>query len=244
MTRHTALARLSRLDQLKGLLKDRDHATAGELAAELGTSLRTLQRDLAVLRQWGTPIESDRGRGGGLRLQRRWALGRLHLSTEEAIDLLLSMVIAEQMKSPLLLRHLAPVRRKIVADFGEVYQARIRSLRKRILVGNPASVAVLASYREPQVRPLIGVTQAFFDLRCLEISYQDRHGSLTRREVEPQFLYLSPPVWYLLAFDKLRDGIRFFRADRIREAAATTTPFRLADPKPYLAAAEEGVSSV
>jgi hypothetical protein len=51
--------------------------TAGELAEELGASLRTLNRDLGLLRDSGLPIESDRGRGGGLRLKRNWALGRL-----------------------------------------------------------------------------------------------------------------------------------------------------------------------
>lgn len=239
-----ALSRLSRLEQLKGLLKAREHVTAAELAAELGVSLRTLNRDLDVLRAVGTPIESDRGRGGGLRLDRRWSLGRLHLNAEEAIDLLLSMAIAERLNSPLLLRHLAPVRRKIVASFGDAYQARIKSLRRRILVGEPASAAVLVSYSEPAAKPLSGITEAFFDQRCLAIAYRDRNGAFTTRDIEPQFLYLSPPVWYLLAFDRLRSEIRYFRADRIREARALPQKFRIADPKPYLAAAEAGISAV
>lgn len=218
--------------------------TASELAGELGISLRTLNRDLEVLRQAGVPIESDRGRGGGLRLQRHWALGRLHLSLEEAIDLLLSMAVAEQLRSPLLLKHLVPVRRKIVAAFGEAYQAKIKLLRKRILVGSPASASVLASYREPSPKLLSGISEAFFNLRRIEIAYADGRGAVTQREIEPQFLYLSPPVWYLLAFNKLRADIRYFRADRIREATALPSSFRLADPKPYLDAAEAGIRGV
>jgi predicted DNA-binding transcriptional regulator YafY len=244
MAKLAAVSRLNRLEQLKGLLKACEHTTATALAEELGISLRTLNRDLGVLRQAGVPVESDRGRGGGLRLERRWALGRLHLSLEEAIDLLLSMAIAEQIKSPMLLDHLAPVRRKIVAAFGEAYQSRIRLLRKRILVGAPASAGVLAGYREPSAKLLSGVSQAFFNLRRVEIEYVDGQGAPTRREIEPQFLYLSPPVWYLLAFDRLRGDIRCFRADRIKEAKPLPASFRLADPKPYLACAEAAIRSV
>ena len=67
------------------MLADRDYTTAGELAAELGVSVRTLHRDLALLRDFGIPVDSDRGRGGGLRLEHGWSLGRVHLSESEAI---------------------------------------------------------------------------------------------------------------------------------------------------------------
>jgi predicted DNA-binding transcriptional regulator YafY len=244
MKKRQTRSRLNRLDELKGLLKAREHVTAAELAGELGVSLRTVNRDLEILREMGTPIDSDRGRGGGLRLQRNWALGRLHLSPEEAVDLLLSMAIADRMNSPLLLRHLVPVRRKIVAAFGESFQSKIRSLRKRILVGSPASAEVLASYKEPHAKPLGSIAEAFFILHCVAITYVDRNGVVTRRDVEPQFLYLSVPVWYLLAFDRLRGAIRYFRADRIRDATLLDQGFRLADPKPYLEAAEEGIEAI
>jgi len=165
MAGRAALSRLDRLEELKGLLKAREHVTAAELAGELGVSLRTLNRDLEVLRGSGVPIESDRGRGGGLRLQRNWALGRLHLSPVEAIDLLLSIAIAERMNSPLLLQQLAPIKRKIVAAFSESYQPKIRSLRRRILVGKPASEAVLATFSQPERGALTGIAEAFFDMR-------------------------------------------------------------------------------
>src|SRR5262245_8982444 len=237
-------SRLRRLDELQGLLKAREHVTAAELAAELGVSLRTLNRDLELLRESGVPIESDRGRGGGLRLQRNWALGRLHLSPAEAIDLLLSMAIAERMNSPLLLQQLAAIKRKIVAAFSESYQAKIRALRKRILIGAPASDRVLTSFSTPQRNALSGIAEAFFNARCIAIEYVDQNGVVTAREVEPQFLYLNVPVWYLLAWDRLRGAVRFFRIDRIKSARTLESSFRLADPRPFLAEAEEGIEAL
>jgi len=238
------VSRLRRLEELKALLKTYEHITAADLSSELGVSLRTLSRDLEVLRDAGVPIESDRGRGGGLRLQRNWSLGRLHLSPEEAIDLLLSVAIAERMNSPLLLQQLAPIKRKIVAAFSEGYQAKIRSLRKRILVGRPASDAVVASFSPPQRKPLAGIADAFFNMRCIAIEYVDQNGAITSRDVEPQFLYLNVPVWYLLAWDRLRAAVRYFRVDRIRSVRPLETGFRLADPRPFLAEAEEGIEAL
>jgi predicted DNA-binding transcriptional regulator YafY len=232
-TRATA-SRLERLEELKGLLKARDHSTAESLALDLGISRRTLHRDLAILRDGGLPIEAERGRGGGMRLHPNWALGRISFSVAEAIDLLLSIAIAEQLNSPVLLRHLGGIRRKIVAAFGETHQRRIRALRKRILLGPPASDRVVASYRAAAPRPLAALAEAFLNERCVVIEYIDRNGAITSREIEPQFLYLSLPIWYLLAWDRLRGAVRHFRADRIRSVTPGRTSFRVADPRPYV----------
>lgn len=234
-------SRVQRLEELKGILKSRDHVTAAELCGELGVSLRTIRRDLEILRDSGIPVEADRGRGGGLRIHRNWSLGRLHLSPAEAIDLLLSIAIAERMSSPMLLQQLASVRRKIVAAFGDAHHPMIKLLRKRILVGRPASERVIASYAAPQRRALTGVAEAFFNMRCVSIDYVDQAGATTSREVEPQFLYLNLPVWYVLAWDRFRGGIRYFRIDRIKRVRPLETSFRLADPEPYLATAERGI---
>jgi predicted DNA-binding transcriptional regulator YafY len=244
MTDRATASRLNRLEDLKALLKSREHVTAAELAAEVGVSVRTLNRDLDLLRDSGVPIESDRGRGGGLRLQRNWALGRLHFTPAEAIDLLLSIAIAERMNSPLLLQQLAPIKRKIVVAFSESYRPKISVLRKRILVGQPASEQVMATFSPPQRSAVAGVAEAFFNMRCVAIDYVDQTGARTSRDVEPQFLYLNVPVWYLLAWDRLRSAVRFFRIDRVKSVMPLTEGFHLADPAPFLAEAEEGIEAL
>ena len=242
-TRDTG-SRLHRLEELKGLLRARDHSTAAELAVILGVSLRTLNRDLQLLRDSGVPVESARGRGGGLRMHRNWALGWLHLSPREAVDVLLSIAIAERIDSPLLLQELAGIKRKMVAAFSHSHQSRIRSLRKRILIGKPASPRVVASFSPPPRRPLGGIAEAFFDMRCVAIDYIAQNRFVTSRVVEPQFLYLSLPVWYLLGWDRLRDGVRYFRVDRIKSVRLLDSTFRLADPRPFLAEAEKGIEGL
>jgi len=244
MKHRSTYSRLRRLEELKALLKDQEHVTASELSTILNVSSRTVNRDLKILRDIGMPIDSDRGRGGGLRLQRNWAIGRMHFNSNEAIDLLLSIAVAERMNSPLFLQQLAPIKHKIVAAFSESYRTKIRSLRKRILIGAPASARVVASFAAPPRKALAGIADAFFNMRCIAIEYVDQSGMITSRNVEPQFLYLNVPIWYLLAWDRLRSAIRYFRVDRIKSVMVLQTGFRLADARPFLAQAEDGIEAL
>jgi predicted DNA-binding transcriptional regulator YafY len=219
--------RLMRLEELKGLLAQRDATSAAELAEELGVSVRTLQRDLAVLRDLGTPIEGARGRGGGLRLERGWSLGRVHLNESEALGLLLSLTIAAKVGSPLLLNDLRSITRKISAAFAPAQGRRILALRRRILVGQNASTTVLTTYSPPPPTITRSILEAFTYQRTAAIRYQDMTGAVTDRDIELQYLYYNIPVWYALAWDHLRDDVRFFRVDRIRQVRVLPTQFRL-----------------
>lgn len=234
MGKGAASDRLERLERLKGLLKANDAMTVKDLADELDVSIRSLSRDIELLRASGVPIEADRGRGGGVRLQRQWSFGRLHLDFEEGIDLLLSIALAEKLNSPLLLNRLRSIRQKLAASFPEAQQSRIKMLRNRILIGPRASDHVMQTYRMNAPEQLTNVTRAFFDMRVLEIRYSDEATRMTTRQIEPQFLYLSVPAWYLLAWDRLRDDIRTFRIDRIHTAIVMDTTFRLRDRRTFV----------
>ncbi|MFO1067836.1 MAG: WYL domain-containing protein [Geminicoccaceae bacterium] len=241
MGRNASLPRLERLDRLQGLLRAGDLATVDALAEATGASARTVRRDLELLRRRGLPIDGERGRGGGVRLDRQWQLGRLNLGIEEAMGLLLSMAIAERLGAPVLLGRLWATRQKLAAAFSAEQQAQIRGLRQRVLIGAPASERVRASVRAaaPAEWPALG--QAFFARRRLRIAYEDGAGTITERSIEPQFLYLNLPVWYVLAWDQLRDAIRLFRLDRVRAATLLPETFRLRDPAPFLEQAEREV---
>jgi predicted DNA-binding transcriptional regulator YafY len=103
---------------------------------------------------------------------------------------------------------------------------------------------VLTSYRQPRRETLALIKRAFFEMRLLRISYVDEAGRATTREIESQFLYLNVPVWYLLAWDRLREGVRFFRIDRLKGVERIETSFRLRDPKPFLVDAEHAARTL
>jgi predicted DNA-binding transcriptional regulator YafY len=64
------------------------HATAEQLAAALGVDVRTVQRDVARLRDVGVPIAARRGPGGGLRLDVPATLAPVPLSPGEVAALI------------------------------------------------------------------------------------------------------------------------------------------------------------
>jgi hypothetical protein len=162
-----------------------------ELARELDVSVRSLSRDIELLRSSGVPIDADRGRGGGVRLQRQWSFGRLHLDLEEGIDLLLSIAVAEKLNSPLLLRRLRSIRQKVATSFPEAQQNRIKMLRNRILIGPPASEQVMKTYRMNAPEQLTTVAACVLrdaDAGDPLFGRGDAHDDATDRAAIPLFL--------------------------------------------------------
>ena len=128
MNRASTIGRLQRLELVTARLKSDDSLVVADLAREFGVSVRTLTRDIQILRDQGLPVDADRGRGGGVRLHWSSGIGRLSLSYAEAVDLLVSLAVAEQMKSPLLMANLGSVRRKLMASFAPSMRRKIKSL--------------------------------------------------------------------------------------------------------------------
>jgi predicted DNA-binding transcriptional regulator YafY len=244
MPRNSERNRLDRLEMLTALLRQGEISTTAELAAELGVSQRTIARDIELLRRRDLPIDADRGRGGGLRLHRNWSVGNVHLNYREAIDVLLGLAIAERLGTALFLNQARAVRTKLSATFAADQRDKIRLLRRRVLVGRRASDEVMAGYRAEFHCDLGVILEAFFEMKQLDIRYDDRQQARTERRIEPQYLYLNWPVWYLLAWDHLRGGVRFFRLDRIRKIKPLGLPFRLRDEALFRPAIEGIAQSI
>lgn len=220
------LPRIERVDLLARMLRDRPGRTAADLGAELGVSLRTVLRDIELLRDRGLPVEGSRGRGGGLRLHPSWGVSRVLLSSEEALCALLALAVADRLSFPILGDAIGRVRKKIVDAFPERERKRIAPLRERVFVGPNASLAVRASYGTPRVEALRVLQVAFVEERAVEIDYENERGSRGWRRVEPHALVINWPAWYVLALDHLREAPRTFRMDRIHRVQPTADRFQ------------------
>ncbi|WP_203416176.1 helix-turn-helix transcriptional regulator [Pseudovibrio axinellae] len=213
---------------ITALAKSGEPLTIGDIAMELGVSSRTASRDIEILRDRGLPIEADRGRGGGVRLQRNWGVGRLSLNYTEAVDLLISLAAAEQSGSPLFMAQLGGVRRKLVASFSPAMAFKINDIKSRIRIGKSAPAHLLSQYRAPAVEIVGTLHQAFLDRSAISITYTTVAGEESQRIIEPHYLLLSSPIWYVLAWDELRQDVRTFRCDRITSlVTAPDRTFRL-----------------
>lgn len=215
------------MDMLAVQLKQDTHCTIADLARQHGVSMRTIARDLAIMREQGMQIDADRGRGGGVRLDRNWGVGRMNLAYAEAVDLLISIAVAEKMNSPLFLANLGSVRRQLVASFSPEKRKKVDRLRSRIMIGVTSSTFVQASAKTPPKRVVQALHQAFVAQEVLEIQYQREDGETSNRHIEPHYLLLKYPIWYVVAFDHLRTCTRTFRCDRLRAAKMTGAHFKL-----------------
>ncbi|MCJ8346588.1 HTH domain-containing protein [bacterium] len=216
-----------RHEKIINCLRSESYWTGERLCNQLNISYRTLMRDLAELKEAGVPIESERGRGGGISIVGRWGLSQLQLNNSEVITLLVSLAITESINSPILVDNIHSIKNRISSAFPIEQQQVISKIRQRILIGNIASKQVLQGYSAPQQEVLSDLTDSFFNLTKIKIKYKSAKNELTERLIEPQMLYLEFPVWYFLSWDNLRKSIRLFRIDRILRTTKTNLIFKL-----------------
>ena len=80
--------------------------------------------------------------------------------------------------------------------------------------------------RSAEVRSVL--EQAVTRHRVLILRYRDSRGSASRREIEPQLLARNGRNWFLVAWCRERQAMRWFREDRIEslEMTGATAPRR------------------
>jgi len=219
--------RAERRNRLIGLLRSEEHWKTSDLREHLGISQRTLMRELAELRHAGYPIESDRGRGGGIRLNGRWGIERLNLNHQEVVELILSLAIMESLQSPLLTSNLKAIKQKLFQAFPQKQRSAVSNIRKRIMIGDNAKANLVSHYTTPAQRISESIAESFLRRNCLEIEYQSEAGERTLRVIEAQYILLNWPIWYIIAWDHLRLSSRVFRIDRIKNARIVDSSFQL-----------------
>lgn len=221
------------------LRRRRTPVTVADLARYFGVDERTVFRDLASLRDQQVPIVGEPGRGGGLQLRRDYQMPPLALSVDEGVSLWLSYRLAAVLGTLPANRPLAPAVDKVLGSVPRERRAAILSVIERIVMGRPAAPELLECARPMDAAVYRTCERAFIGGRALDLEYTDRHGAATTRVVEPHGLLVKPPLWYLLAHDRLRGEPRMFRVDRVRGAALRADDrFEPRDPRHMFAEIE------
>lgn len=190
-------------------------------------SRRTVLRDISALRDEGFVIHSDVGRGGGLKLDPRSIQATARLSVTEVFALLVSvsaMRAAGNLPfSDIADTGLAKLEKSLPSD-------KINDLRRFlecIHIGQLSHKQDLSDVSKLDDDLLSVFEIAFLRRQFLQFHYQDTKGSKSSRTVEPQAMLILPPLWYLVAWDPLREDFRHFRMDRMsRPKNIENTNFR------------------
>lgn len=207
MTRTERLLALA--EHLRGR---RTGTTVAALSKHFGVSARTIHRDLDALRSAHLPIHGERGRGGGLRLDRAYTLPPVNFIAREAALLVAAgeWLIGSRMLPFVGTLHSALD--KVRAALPPVRQAELQRLRQALaFTGVPAARVV------PQVRSTI--ERAWFDDRPVTIIYMGRRGAPdTERRIYIRSLVMTRSETLLNA-DDLTYGIdRQFKLHRVSAA--------------------------
>ena len=183
---------------------------AAELAARFEVSTRTIERDLLALQEAGVPIWAQPGPGGGYTLNPETTLPPLNLTPEEAVALATALAAMPAMPFANAGRSALG---KLSAVMGSAPRDTAAYLATRIRVTPFAEQPVGPEWESLQ--------HALLHPEVLLITYQDRHGVVTERTVEPSGLLGTSSGWFLVAWCRLRQGARTFRLDRITHIART-----------------------
>ncbi|MCG7209788.1 helix-turn-helix transcriptional regulator [Streptomyces arenae] len=214
----------ARLLRLVSLLSARPSWTSRELAARMEVAERTVRRDIARLRELGYGVESEPGPWGGYRLGGGTRVPPLILDDEEALAVAVALREAalsgilgsdEASLSALLkLRQGLPTR--VANRIGELDAALVHTPR----------------HDERQIEPGVLLELATLCHRSerTRLSYRDREGNATVRDVDPYRLVRAGRRWYFVARDVARDEWRTFRADRVAQVQPTGQVVELVDP--------------
>jgi predicted DNA-binding transcriptional regulator YafY len=208
----------SRLLELLSLLQGRRDWQGFELADRLEVSSRTVRRDIERLRQLGYPVDSLSGPAGGYRLRAGSSMPPLLLDDEEAIAIAVGLSTAARAS-------VAGIEETAVRALVKLEQVLPAHLRRRVAALGSATFTLPVGGPTVDPQHLTVIAAACRDSECLRFGYRSRDGTDSRREVEAHSLVNHGRRWYLVAWDRRRDGWRTFRMDRLAKPSSTGVRF-------------------
>lgn len=210
------VVRADRLLQLMLTLQTYERATAGELAAQLGVSTRTVQRDLEALSLSGVPIYPVRGRGGGWSLLPGYRTSLTGMTPAEAITVFVGST-AHVLADLGLDVDRARAQTKLLAALPAQIRHDAEFARQRVFVDHPGWRA-----EHVETPPLLDACRrAVWEQRRLVIRYGGREADV---RLEPLGLVAKGRAWYLVA-RRIDGEMRTYRIARIDSVEATDEDF-------------------
>ena len=192
--------------------------TAGRLATRLGVTERAARRYVAILREAGIPLESERGPYGGYRVGRGLRLPPLMFEAAEALALVMAVLDGHHEAAD----PTDPAGRalgKIVRALPEPIATQAEAVRRA------AAPAPDRAAARPNPQTTTTLVQANIDRRRVRIGYRTEAGREWSQEVDPWAVVIRHGRWYLLCWSHAASARRAFRIDRVTSAAVLDPTF-------------------
>ncbi len=206
------MTRQARLLAITEFLRARRTGVTAQLLAErFGVTLRTIYRDLDVLRAADLPLRAEQGRGGGYALDRHYSLPPINLNAREAAALIAIGAHATQLR-------LLPFTETLQSALDKVRGALSLSAQRELLdlVQQLTFVGVPALAARPGVRKAI--EEAWFTQTPVLLRYERGQGETAERTVRISGVTMERHVTLLDCLDVQTGERRHLRLDRIARA--------------------------
>lgn len=223
------MPRSDRLFDLIQILRDGRLHRAADLAADLGVSVRSIWRDMAVLTATGMPVEGERGVGYILR--QPITLPPMMLQPAELVALRLGLRLVAQGADT----GLASAARSLAGKISTIAPAPRNTEAGEDLFAPAPSAPLRASPHLPMLRKAIRQRER------LTIAVLNDAGQMTQRDIRPLALALTGQIWTLAAWCDTKAGFARFGLERLvdivprGEVFARETGKRLADYRKWQA---------
>jgi len=207
---------MNRIDRLTAILihlQTKRVVKAEEIASRFGMSLRTVYRDVKALMEAGVPIGSEAGKG--YFIVDGFHLPPVMFTQDEANSMLLAGKLVDKMADKSVRVAFDSALHKIKAVLSDPEKDHLENLDSNIEV----FLRSRYEHREKTDFPddfLTEIQRAIAQRNVLSIDYVNIEEQPTQRLIEPIGIFYYSMAWHLIAWCRLRNGYRNFRADRIK----------------------------
>lgn len=209
----------TRVLALLDLLETHDRLSGPEISRRLGVGERTVRRYMTLLQELGIPVESERGRYGSYRLRPGYKLPPLMFSEDEALALVLGLLVVRQSGLAGTVADTEGALRKVERVMPDRLRARVRAVQETVvLAGETRDTGPSGT--------IIGVlSEAAHRRQRVQLRYRSAQGAETTRTVDLYGVVCREGVWYAVGHDHLRSNLRTFRVDRVLTARVRDETF-------------------
>lgn len=203
-------SRLWRTLKVLTLIEGRPGISAPELAERCEVSLRTIYRDINLLKLAGVPVYHDRG----YRVSEGFFLPPVRFDLNEALSLAMGAELLSRQKG-------TPFQRGVEGAMEKVFAVLPPGLRDAVTREtarfSPAWEPV-ADY-EARQHILEVLERGVEESRTVRMTYHAlSRDEVTERDVDPYGFLFRASAWYLVGFCHLRGEVKIFKVDRVMEA--------------------------
>jgi predicted DNA-binding transcriptional regulator YafY len=210
--------RLTRLTAILTQLQSKRILTANTLAKKFEVSTRTIYRDIKSLEKAGVPILTEEGKGYSI--MDGYRIPPIMFTEDEANALLTAELIIQSSKDSSLIDKFSEAISKVRAVIPNKIKGKTERLEQKMGITN--------TYidNSPKSKYLLEIQKAIVEYAVISISYTNKAGQTTKRNVEPFAIYSNQNYeWVMVAFCRLRKDFRTFSLISINKLEIMTEKF-------------------